>query len=252
VARKVVVAVIGATVLALGVALIVLPGPAVVVIPLGLALLGTEFLWARWLGLALALRLALLFAISWVMGLTAPLFAVLGKALSGRDLVLLGGGLFLLGKATHEIYDKLEVTHAERSRSPRPAAFGLILVQIIALDAVFSLDAVITAVGMAQQIFVMVIAIVAAVGVMLVCAGQIGDFVNWHPSMQLLALSFLLLIGVMLVAEGMGQHIGKGYIYFAMAFSLGIELLSMRMRKTVAPVALHHRFARRTEPTSSA
>ena len=205
------------------------------------------------LALALALRLALLFAISWVMGLTAPLFTVLGKAFSGRDLVLLGGGLFLLGKATHEIYDKLEVAPAERSRPPRPAAFGLILVQIIALDAVFSLDAVITAVGMAQQLFVMVIAMVAAVGVMLVCAGRIGDFVSRHPSMQILALSFLLLIGVMLVAEGMGQPIGKGYIYFAMAFSLGIELLNMRMHKTVAPVALHHRFAGETvRPASPA
>ena len=189
------------------------------------------------------------------MGLTAPLFTVLGKAFSGRDLVLLGGGLFLLGKATHEIYDKLEVAHEDRSRASGAAAFGLILVQILALDVVFSLDSVITAVGMAQHIFVMVIAMGAAMGVMLVFAGCIGDFVNRHPSMKILALSFLLLIGVMLVAEGMGQPIGKGYIYFAIAFSLGIELLNMRMRKTVAPVALHHRFegetARPASPATS-
>jgi predicted tellurium resistance membrane protein TerC len=198
---------------------------------------------ARRLGLSLALvlRLGLLLAISWVMGLTQPLFSVLGKEFSGRDLILLGGGLFLVAKATHEIYDKLEVEHEERV--PGGASqFGLILVQILALDIVFSLDSVITAVGMAQHIAVMVIAMVVAVGVMLAFSGKIGDFVNRHPSMKILALSFLLLIGVMLIAEGMGQHIGKGYIYFAMAFSLGVELLNMRMRKKSAPVALHGRF----------
>ena len=209
---------------------------------------------ARRLGLSLALvfRLGLLFAISWVMGLTAPLFAVLGKAFSGRDLILLGGGFFLLAKATHEIHAKLEVAHADRTGPAGAATFGLIFVQILALDIVFSLDSVITAVGMAQHIFVMVIAMVAAVGVMLVFAGPIGDFVTRHPSMQILALSFLLLIGVMLVAEGMGQHIGKGYIYFAMAFSLGVELLNMRLRTMVAPVTLHHRFEQGTEPTAGA
>ena len=206
---------------------------------------------ARRLGLALALvlRLALLFAISWVMGLSDPLFSVLGKAFSGRDLILLGGGLFLIGKATHEIYGKLELPHVDPSRSSGRGAFGLILVQILALDVVFSLDSVITAVGMAQHIVVMAIAMTAAVGVMLAFAGRIGDFVNRHPSMKILALSFLLLIGVMLVAEGMGQHIGKGYIYFAMAFSLGIELLNMRLRKKAAPVALRHLSER---PTGSA
>ena len=205
---------------------------------------------ARRLGLSLALflRLALLFTIFWVMGLTAPLFTVLGKAFSGRDLILLGGGLFLMGKATHEIHDKLEVAHEERRAATGAAAFGLILVQILALDVVFSLDSVITAVGMARHFFVMVIAMVAAVGVMLAFAGRIGDFVNRHPSMKMLALSFLLLIGVMLVADGMGQHIGKGYIYFAMAFSLGVELLNMRIRKRLAPVALHHRFEGETAP----
>ena len=193
------------------------------------------------LGLALVMRLALLFAISWVMGLTEPLFTIV-RTFSGRDLILLGGGLFLVAKATHEIYDKLEVAHEERARAGGGARYGAILLQIVALDIVFSLDSVITAVGMAQQIAVMVVAMVAAVGVMLVFAGRIGDFVNRHPSMKVLALSFLLLIGVMLVADGMGQHIGKGYIYFAMAFSLLVELLNMRMRKRLAPVALHHRF----------
>ncbi len=194
------------------------------------------------LGLALGLRIALLLAISWVMGLTAPLVTVLGKAFSGRDLILLGGGLFLVAKATHEIYDKLEVAHADRPAAVGARAFGLILLQILALDVVFSLDSVITAVGMAQHVSVMIIAMVVAVGVMLVFAGRIGDFVNRHPSMKILALSFLLLIGVMLVAEGMGQHVGKGYIYFAMAFSLAVELLNMRLRQRQAPVALHHRF----------
>jgi predicted tellurium resistance membrane protein TerC len=199
---------------------------------------------ARQLGLALALvsRLGLLFAISWVMGLTAPLFEVLGKSFSGRDLILLGGGLFLVAKATHEIHDKLETSHGVEIQGGRAgAAFGLILAQIVALDIVFSLDSVITAVGMADHIFVMVIAMVVAVGVMLIFAGRIGDFVHRHPTMKILALSFLLLIGVMLVAEGMGQHIGKGYIYFAMAFSLGVELINMRVRKA-APVELHSRF----------
>jgi predicted tellurium resistance membrane protein TerC len=198
---------------------------------------------ARRLGLSLALilRLLLLFAISWVMGLTAPLFTLV-KTFSGRDLILLGGGLFLLFKATHEIYDKLEVAHEEEKKPSGAGAFGIILVQILALDVVFSLDSVITAVGMADHVIVMVIAMVVAVGVMLVFARRIGDFVNRHPSMKILALSFLLLIGVMLVAEGMGQHVGKGYIYFAMAFSLFVELLNMRFRKKTKPVALHHRF----------
>jgi predicted tellurium resistance membrane protein TerC len=199
---------------------------------------------ARRIGLSLALvmRLALLFAISWVMGLKDPIVAVLGRSFSGRDLILLGGGLFLVAKSTHEIHDKLEVAHQQNARPSSSARFGLILVQIIVLDVVFSLDSVITAVGMARHIFVMVVAMVAAVGVMLVFAGSIGDFVNRHPTMKILALSFLLLIGVMLTAEGMGQHIGKGYIYFAMAFSLGVELLNMKLRKSTAPLQLHHRF----------
>jgi predicted tellurium resistance membrane protein TerC len=196
------------------------------------------------LGLALGTRLLLLFALSWVMGLTEPFFHFLGRGFSGRDLILLGGGLFLVGKATFEIYDKLEVQHDEEAGAPKGgAAFGWILVQIMLLDVVFSLDSVITAVGMAQQVSIMVAAMVIAVTVMVIFAQSVGDFVNKHPSMKILALSFLLLIGVMLVAEGMGQHVGKGYIYFAMAFSLAVELLNMRLRKRPAkPVALHGRF----------
>ena len=193
---------------------------------------------ARSLGLTLALgmRLGLLFAISWVMSLTEPLFSVYGKAFSGRDLILLGGGLFLVAKATHEIYEKLEVEPEAPPTDKASGAtmFGLIILQILLLDIVFSLDSVITAVGMAQHLSVMVIAMVLAVGFMLVFAGRIGSFVNDHPSMKILALSFLLLIGVMLIAEGTGKHIGKGYIYFAMAFSLGVELLNMRFRKKKA------------------
>ena len=208
---------------------------------------------ARRLGLSLALlmRLGLLFTLSWVMGLTSPWFALFGRGFSGRDLILLGGGLFLIGKSTHEIYDKLEVAHTSEAGAGGTHSFGLILAQILALDVVFSLDSVITAVGMAQHISIMVIAMVVAVGLMLVFAGGIGDFVNRHPSMKILALSFLLLIGIMLVAEGMGQHVGKGYIYFAMAFSLGVELLNMRLRKQNRPVELHGRFdtqARKAPP----
>jgi predicted tellurium resistance membrane protein TerC len=195
------------------------------------------------LGLALVMRLGLLFAISWVMGLTAPLFVILGAAVSGRDLILLIGGLFLIGKSTHEIYDKLEVSHGPPTAARAGAGFGMILVQIVLLDIVFSLDSVITAVGMARHLSIMVVAMVLAVAGMLAFAGAIGDFVNRHPSMKILALAFLLLIGVMLVAEGMGQHVGKGYIYFAMAFSLAVELLNMRFRQRhAAPLPLHHRF----------
>jgi predicted tellurium resistance membrane protein TerC len=199
---------------------------------------------ARRLGLSLALilRLALLFAITWVMGLTEPLIEILGKGFTGRDLILLGGGLFLIVKATREIHENLEVVHHERKAPTGSGAFGIILAQILALDIVFSLDSVITAVGMAQHISVMVVAMVIAVGVMLAFSGSIAAFVNRHPSMKMLALSFLLLIGVVLVADGMGQHVGKGYIYFAMAFSFGVELLNMRVRGKAAPVALHNRF----------
>jgi len=196
------------------------------------------------LSLALILRLALLFAITWVMGLTAPLLTLLGKGFTGRDLILLGGGLFLIAKATHEIHENLEVVHKQREAPSGRSAFAIILVQILALDIVFSLDSVITAVGMARHIAVMVVAMVVAVGVMLAFSASIAAFVNRHPSMKMLALSFLLLIGVVLVADGMGQHVGKGYIYFAMAFSFGVELLNMRVRGKPAPVSLHNRFDR--------
>jgi predicted tellurium resistance membrane protein TerC len=199
---------------------------------------------ARRLGLTLALgiRILLLLTITWIMGLTAPLFTVLGRGVSGRDLILLGGGLFLMFKATWEIYDKLEVEHDAAGRGAARGAFVVVLVQILLLDIVFSLDSVITAVGMANQLSIMVAAMVLAMLVMLVSAGSISSFVERHPSVKILALSFLLLIGVMLVAEGMGTHMEKGYVYFAMAFSLFVELLNMRYRKTRKPVALHHRF----------
>jgi predicted tellurium resistance membrane protein TerC len=191
------------------------------------------------LGLALVMRLGLLFAISWVMSLTNPLFSVLGRDFSGRHLILLGGGLFLIGKATHEIHTKLEGADDESPRTSSASAFGLILLQIMVLDLVFSLDSVITAVGMVDEISVMVVAMIVAVGVMLTFAGAVGNFVHRHPTMKILALSFLLLIGVMLVAESIGQHIAKGTIYFAMAFSLGVELINLRLRKRSAPVTLH-------------
>ena len=199
---------------------------------------------ARSLGLSLALgtRLGLLFAISWMMRLTEPLFGVLGKSFSGRDLILLIGGIFLVAKAVYEIHDKLEVHH-ESGKAPRAVSFGVILAQILLLDIVFSLDSVITAVGMAPSLIIMVIAMIAAVIVMLIFAGPVSNFVERHPTMKILALSFLLLIGVMLVAEGFGQHISKGYIYFAMAFALLVEIINLRMRKSsAAPVNLHNRF----------
>jgi predicted tellurium resistance membrane protein TerC len=199
---------------------------------------------ARRLGISLALfmRLGLLFAISWVMGLTEPLITV-GKHFSGRDLILLGGGLFLLFKATHEIHDKLE-TATEPLQGPGGRAnFGWTVAQILLLDIVFSLDSVITAVGMAQHLGVMITAMVIAVVTMLIFSGKISRFIDDHPTMKILALSFLLLIGVMLIAESMGQHISKGYIYFAMAFSLLVELLNLRVRGRHAPLTLHAKMA---------
>lgn len=192
------------------------------------------------IGLALVTRLALLFSIAWVMGLTQPMITVFGKGFSGRDLILLFGGLFLIGKATFEIHEKLESGHSEESlaASKKRGKYASVIVQIMLLDIVFSLDSVITAVGMAQQISVMVIAMVIAVGVMLFAAGPISRFVHKHPTIKILALSFLLLIGVMLLAEGMGSHVNKGYIYFAMAFSLLVEVLNMRYRKVAKPVQL--------------
>ncbi len=187
---------------------------------------------ARNIGLALALlaRLGLLFSISWVMGLTEPLFSVLGFEMSGRNIILLLGGLFLVGKATFEIHEKFELHHTGPNVGAKKANYTSILLQIILLDIVFSLDSVITAVGMAKQISIMVVAMLISMVVMVISARSIGDFVERHPTVKILALSFLILIGVMLVAEGTGQHMPKAYIYFAMAFSLGVELLNMKYR----------------------
>ena len=202
---------------------------------------------ARRLGLlaAMGMRIALLFTISWVIGLTAPLFTILGMEISGRDLILIGGGLFLLGKATFEIHDRLEgAEHAPGAAAAGTAAFGSVIVQILLLDIVFSLDSVITAVGMAEDLWVMVTAVVIAVGVMLVSSGPISTFVNRHPTVKILALSFLLLIGMSLVAEGLEFHIPKGYIYFAMAFSVAVEMLNIRVRakkRAEEPVRLRKR-----------
>ena len=189
-------------------------------------------------------RLGLLFALTWIMGLTATLFSVAGYDVSGRDLILLGGGVFLMFKATWEIYDKLEVEHHEREAPGDRSTVVWVLVQIMILDIVFSLDSVITAVGMASQLWIMVAAMVIAMVVMLVSVGAVSGFVERHPSVKLLALAFLLLIGVMLVAEGSGHHLPRGYVYFAMAFSLFIELLNIRYRKRRRPVALRRRFER--------
>ena len=198
---------------------------------------------ARTLGLAgaMVMRILLLLSLTWIMGLTAPLFAVLGKEISGRDLILLIGGLFLIAKSTFEIHDKLE-GEAGHASARVPASFAAVLVQILLLDVVFSLDSVITAVGMAQHIGVMVTAVVIAVGFMIVFSGAISAFVHEHPTVKMLALAFLLLIGVALIADGLGQHISKGYIYSAMGFSLFVEMLNLRMRKA-APIELRERYA---------
>ena len=195
---------------------------------------------ARIIGLSLAMlmRIALLFSISWVIGLTDPIFAVFDHDISGRDLILIGGGLFLLYKATAEIHEKLE-GEEEHGAGRAAASFASVIVQILLLDIVFSLDSVITAVGMADDLGVMVTAVVIAVGVMLVASGAISEFVNRHPTVKMLALSFLLLIGMTLVADGAGQHISKGYVYFAMGFSVFVEALNLRLRPNAPPVRLH-------------
>jgi predicted tellurium resistance membrane protein TerC len=181
------------------------------------------------LGLAMVQRILLLFAISWVMQLTTPLFSVLGREVSGRDLILIGGGLFLIAKATFEMHGTLEGGH-EKSGGGKAASVGMILFQIALLDTVFSLDSVITAVGMVSSIKVMVAAVLISVAVMMIFANPISEFITRHPTVKMLALSFLLLIGVVLVADGLGQHIQKGYIYFAMGFSILVEILNFKLR----------------------
>ncbi len=192
--------------------------------------------WRIGLSLAMFMRIGLLLSLSWVMSLTASLFAPFGHEISGRDLILLLGGLFLLGKATWEIHDKLEGGEEHSGPARAAASFGSVLVQIMLLDLVFSLDSVITAVGMANHLYVMIAAVVISIAVMLIFARAIGRFVETHPTIKMLALSFLILIGVLLVADGLGHHIPKGYVYFAMAFSLGVEMLNLRLRKKTAPV----------------
>ncbi len=199
---------------------------------------------ARSVGLSVAMitRILLLLSITWVMRLTAPLFTVFGNEISGRDLILILGGLFLLAKSTHEIHNKLEGETAETASERKAASFGSVIFQILLLDIVFSLDSVITAIGMAQQVSIMIIAVVISVGFMLLFAGSISDFVNRHPTVKMLALSFLLLIGVALLADGFDQHIPKGYIYFAMAFSVFVEMLNLRAKGKVKPVQLHSKY----------
>ena len=191
------------------------------------------------LGLALGMRILLLLTITWVIGLTQPLFTLFGMEFSGRDLILLGGGLFLLAKATTEIHESLEGggKHAEGGGTAK-AAFGAVIVQIVLIDAVFSLDSVITAVGMADDIRIMIAAVVIAIAVMLIAAGPLANFVERHPTIKMLALSFLLLIGFSLVAEGFDFHVEKGYIYAAMGFSVFVEFLNLRLRGSNAPVQL--------------
>jgi len=198
---------------------------------------------ARLTGLALAMisRILLLFLIVWIMKLALPLFTVLGQEISGRDLILVGGGLFLIAKSTFEIHDKLEGEEVHKS-TKIAKSFASVIDQIMLLDIVFSLDSVITAVGMAQELIIMVLAVVIAAGVMMISSKGISDFVEKHPTVKMLALSFLLLIGVSLIAEGLGQHIPKGYIYFAMAFSVFVEMLNLKMRSKAKPVELRNRF----------
>jgi predicted tellurium resistance membrane protein TerC len=200
---------------------------------------------ARKVGLmaAMGMRILLLFSLAWIVRLTEPIFTIFERGISGRDLILMGGGLFLLAKATREIHDKLEGEEGAVTARVAPT-FGAVIGQIMLLDIVFSLDSVITAVGMADDLWVMVLAVMIAVGIMMVSAAAISRFVNEHPTVKVLALSFLLLIGVSLIAEGLGTHIPKGYIYFAMAFSVFVEMINLQAAKKrkAAPVKLHERY----------
>ena len=195
---------------------------------------------ARRIGLlaAMGMRIVLLLSMVWIIRLTAPLFYILSRPISGRDLILIGGGLFLLAKATIELHQRLEGEEGHSSVRVRPS-FPAVIIQIAVLDIVFSLDSVITAIGMADAISIMVTAVILAIGVMMFSAGPISAFVNRHPTVKVLALSFLLLIGVSLVGEGLGMHIPKGYIYFAMGFSVFVEAINLRVRRVAAPVQLH-------------
>ncbi len=195
------------------------------------------------LGLAMGMRILLLISLAWIIRLTSPWFTVFGNEISGRDLILIVGGLFLLAKATHEIHNKLEGVEGSTSSKVK-AAFGATLVQVTLLDIVFSLDSVITAVGMVKEVPIMVIAIVIAVGFMMFFARSLGEFVERHPTVKMLALSFLLLIGMALVADGLDHHIPKGYIYFAMGFSVFVEMLNLRLRASRSPVNLRDSIAR--------
>lgn len=201
---------------------------------------------ARRIGLFLAMfmRIGLLLILSWMVGLTEPLFTVLQQEISGRDLILIAGGLFLLWKSAGEIHQLMEGVTAETSTTVRPV-FSVIIMQIIIIDLVFSLDSIITAVGMVDQIEVMIAAVIASVGLMMLFAKAIGNFVSAHPTIKMLALSFLAVVGVVLLADGFGYHVPKGFVYFAMAFSLTVEMLNIRMRKRAAkPVELHERYKR--------
>jgi len=190
------------------------------------------------LGLAMGSRIALLLSLAWMMRLTDPLFSAFGHEITGRSIILLGGGLFLLAKSVIEIHNALEGTHGNADGGPVQAGFAATLVQIAVIDVVFSLDSVITAVGMVDQIPIMVLAIVIAVGVMLFAAKPIGDFVDDHPTVKMLALAFLILVGAALIAESMNMHLPKGYIYFAMAFSVAVEMLNLKLRRR-QPLRLH-------------
>jgi predicted tellurium resistance membrane protein TerC len=208
---------------------------------------------ARRLGLvgAMLTRILLLFSLAWIVRLTQPLFTLIGHGVSGRDLILIGGGVFLIGKSTYEIHDKLEGQEGHAS-ARAGTSFASVLVQIMLLDIVFSLDSVITAVGMVDQLWVMVAAVMISVGLMMFAAEPISAFVNRHPTVKMLALSFLLLIGTALMLEGFGQHIPKGYIYFAMGFSVFVEMINLRLRKKTAPVHLHERYTEARKGDSSA
>jgi predicted tellurium resistance membrane protein TerC len=200
------------------------------------------------LGLAMGMRILLLLSLSWLLGFTQPLFAVLGQAISGRDLILIVGGLFLLAKATLEIHGSLE--GEEGAASTRPvASFAAVVVQVVLLDIVFSIDSVLTAVGMARDIPVMILAVMISVGIMLVAAGAIHRFIERHPTVKMLALAFLVLVGVALMGEGLDMHIPRGYIYFAMAFSVGVEMLNIRVRRRPAePVHLRRAYVEEQPP----